>query len=315
MDALIGHTGFVGQNLSRQHGFEGQFNRANLPSAASQTFDTVVCAAAPGSMFEANRDPAEDRRKIEALIAMLGTMTARRFILISSVAVLANFAAVDEGTADFEETIAYGVHRRLLEKAVEAMFADSLIVRLPALYAPGLKKNFLFDIANPMPAFLNAQRFDELRDRLPPPLSTAFAALYQWNEALAAFSLDRAALQACPGKPALAEAVVATGLSALSFTNRDSRYQFYDVGQLWSDIGKATAHGLKTLHLSPPPIAASAIYTAVTGDVMPQTDARIHVEDMGTRHADLWGKSGRYMMDSEDVLAGLSAFAGRMTAR
>ncbi len=314
MDALIGYTGFVGGNLMRQHRFEGLFNSSNLASSASQPFDTVLCAAAPGSMFEANRDPDGDLRKVEALIAALRRIDARRFVLISSVAVLADFTAEDEGSTRFEETLAYGAHRRLLEAAVADMFADSLIVRLPALYGPGLKKNFLFDMANPMPAFLKADRFDEVRARLGGALAPGFSALYHWNEPLAAFSLDRAALAASPLADALADAVIGTGLSALSFTHRDSHFQFYDVTDLWRDIGKATAQGLEVLHLSPPPIAASAIYTAISGDVMPVTEARIHIEDMGTRHADLWGKSGRYMMNPDDVLAGVAAFAGRSAA-
>lgn len=314
MDALIGHTGFVGQNLRRQHRFEGLFNSSNLGLAASGPFDTVLCAAAPGSMFEANRDPDGDLGKVEALIAALRRIDTRRFVLVSSVAVLADFVAEDEASTRFEEALAYGAHRRLLETAVADMFADSLIVRLPALYGPGLKKNFLFDMANPMPAFLKAERFDELQARLGDALAPAFAALYRWNEALAAFSLDRGALAASPGADALTKAVVETGLSALSFTHPDSRFQFYDATGLWRDIGKATARGLDVLHLSPPPITAGAIYTAITGDVMPMTEARIHNEDMGTRHADLWGKSGRYMMDRDDVLAGVTAFAGRSVA-
>jgi hypothetical protein len=43
---------------------------------------------------------------------------------------------------------AYGLNRRLLEKFVEAHFPEHLIVRLPGLVGPGLRKNVIFDFLN-----------------------------------------------------------------------------------------------------------------------------------------------------------------------
>jgi hypothetical protein len=82
MDALIGHTGFVGGTLAHQHAFGARFNSATIDSAAGQTFDTVVCAAAPGSMFEANRFPDRDAARMQALMDKVGAIRARRFVLI-----------------------------------------------------------------------------------------------------------------------------------------------------------------------------------------------------------------------------------------
>ena len=42
----------------------------------------------------------------------------------------------------------YGLHRRRLEKFVEDHFANHLIVRLPGLVGPGLRKNVIFDFLN-----------------------------------------------------------------------------------------------------------------------------------------------------------------------
>ena len=49
---------------------------------------------------------------------------------------------------------------------------------------------------------------------------------------------------------------------------------------------------------------------------MPETAARLHREDMHTRHAHLWGRNGPYLDDAENVLERLSAFyaAERMAA-
>ena len=159
--ALIGHTGFVGSTLARQAVFSHRFNSANIDEAAGLRFDTVVCAAAPGSMLEANTARAADRAKIHALLDQLSRLQADRFILISSIAVLADFAGGDdEGACAFQTDLAYGRHRRELEAFVEDHFADPLIVRLPALFGRGLRKNFLFDLMNPVPSMLKADRLD-----------------------------------------------------------------------------------------------------------------------------------------------------------
>ena len=41
---------------------------------------------------------------------------------------------------------------------------------------------------------------------------------------------------------------------------------------------------------------------------MPITKARVHLEDMRTRHAALWGLQGSYLEDGKTVLAKLKKF-------
>jgi nucleoside-diphosphate-sugar epimerase len=162
-DAIIGHTGFVGAALSGQHSFPAKFNSRNVETIFGQRFETLVCAAAPGSMLEANSAPERDRAAIEALTAQLSDVKAQRFVLISSIAVLADFAAGDdEDTQAFQEALAYGRHRRMLEAFCETRFDTCLVVRLPALFGQGLRKNFVFDLMNPVPTLLPEARFKTL---------------------------------------------------------------------------------------------------------------------------------------------------------
>jgi len=90
-----------------------------------------------------------DRQNIDRLIAHLETVTCQTFILISTVDVFKSPIGVDEDTPVDETGLhPYGLHRRLLEKFVQSHFANHLIVRLPGLVGPGLRKNVIFDFLN-----------------------------------------------------------------------------------------------------------------------------------------------------------------------
>jgi len=306
---LIGHTGFVGSALARQAGFARCYNRANIASIAGESFGTLVCAAAPGSMLTANRAPDEDRARIEALIAALEQVHAERFVLVSTIAVLADFAGGDdEGTSAFQQKLAYGRHRRMLEAFIESHFAGHLIIRLPALFGPGLVKNFVFDLMNPVPNLIGAARLGDLVARLAPPLAALLARLYAPDPLTGMLRLDRAALNADPRRRALEEALEALGASATFFHHPATTYQYYPVMRLWQDIAIAREAGLTHLHLAPEPLSAAAIHERLLGRPMPQTGARLHREDMRTRHAGLWGAEGPYQFGAAATLDRLAAF-------
>lgn len=148
-NALIGYTGFVGSTLLKQAPFGSLYRSTNIAEIEGKTFDTVVCAGAPAQKWIANREPEADRQKIEDLITHLKSMTCKTFVLISTVDVFKNPLEVDEDSiVDESELHAYGLHRRLLEKFVERHFPNHLIIRLPGLVGPGLRKNVIFDFLN-----------------------------------------------------------------------------------------------------------------------------------------------------------------------
>jgi hypothetical protein len=306
---LIGHTGFVGSALLRQTHFDACFNSANIAEIEGQAFGTLVCAAAPGSMIEANRAPERDAAQIDALIARLDRVEAKRFVLISSIAVLADFAGGDdESTTAFQQDLAYGRHRRALEAFIEARFPGSLIVRLPALFGAGLRKNFLFDLMNPVPSMLTEAKRNALVQALEGDLAPWLAALYTPDAATGLLKLDRATLNADPRRAGLEAALDGLGATATQFHHRDTTYQYYDTSRLWQDIGIALAAGLAHLHLAPEPLRAADIHARLTGRPMPETPARLHREDMRTAHAGLWDAAGPYQFAADDTLDQLAAF-------
>lgn len=148
-DALIGWSGFVGGTLLRQAEFGTLYRSTDIGEIDGRVFDTVICAGAPAQKWLANREPEADRQKIEDLIAHLATIRCKTFVLISTVDVFKSPLGVDEDTAVDEVGLhAYGLHRRLLEKFVAQQFPRHLIVRLPGLVGPGLRKNIIFDGLN-----------------------------------------------------------------------------------------------------------------------------------------------------------------------
>ncbi|WP_443692738.1 pyridine nucleotide transhydrogenase [Pseudomonas protegens] len=159
VSALVGFSGYVGSTLLKQTRFERLYRSTTIGEVDGQSFDTVVCAGAPAQKWIANRYPETDREKIDGLIAHLSTIQCKTFILISTVDVFKNPVCVDEDTSvDESDLHAYGLNRRRLEKFVESHFAEHLIVRLPGLVGPGLRKNVIFD-------FLNDNNLDSIDSR------------------------------------------------------------------------------------------------------------------------------------------------------
>ena len=144
--ALIGHTGFVGGNLAKQRPYSASFNSSNIADIAGQTFDTIVCAGVQAVKWKANKDPDTDWAGIEKLLQPLRSVTAKRFILISTIDVYANPNGVTEDTAPSLENHAYGRHRVKVEEFVRDRFAEHHIIRLPGLFGEGLKKNVIYDL-------------------------------------------------------------------------------------------------------------------------------------------------------------------------
>ena len=177
MDALIGHTGFVGANLKRQRHFGAQYRSSDIAAIEGRTFDRVVCAGVTAVKWWANQNPAEDRQGIERLMRHLQHVQARHFVLISTVDVYASPLGVTEADAPTLDGLhPYGLHRAMLEAFVAHRFPRHTIIRLPALFGPGLKKNAIYDLMhdNRLDAIPPEGRFQWYPlDRLADDLDTA----------------------------------------------------------------------------------------------------------------------------------------------
>lgn len=157
--ALIGCTGFVGSTLRRSTSFDDGFHSTDINRIDGNSYDLIVSAAAPAKKWLANQKPVEDAAAIDGLIQHLRTVKANAFVLVSTVDVFQSPVRVDEQSEiSLEGLQPYGYNRRRLEIFVREHFELSLIVRLPGLVGPGLRKNIIYD-------FLNHNNLDRIDSR------------------------------------------------------------------------------------------------------------------------------------------------------
>lgn len=251
-DILVGYSGFVGTNIAEKHSFEGLYNSKNIEQSYGTNPELLVYAGVPSAMFLANNFPEKDFEVIENAMKNIKMINPKIIVLISTIAIYDNPVDVDE-TAEINiaKLTTYGKNRLLLEQFVEKNYDNYLIVRLPALFGKGLKKNFIYDYINIVPALLTVAKFEELIAK---------------NDLIKKFyKLQDNGFYKCKyvdneEKNLLKEYFNSIGFSALNFTDSRSVYQFYDLSNLWNHIEKALKLGIKKLNLATEPISVQELY-------------------------------------------------------
>lgn len=144
--ALIGYTGFVGGNLNSQYNFDDLYNSKNIHEIEGKEYDLVVSAANRAEMWRINQEPEVDLAEINEFISHIQKAKIGKLVLVSTVGVYKNPNGANEDTPiETEGLLPYGVNRYHLEQFCNETF-NTLIVRLPGLFGPGLKKNVIFDL-------------------------------------------------------------------------------------------------------------------------------------------------------------------------
>lgn len=297
---LVGSTGFVGGNLAVQGAFTRKYHSTDVQDGFGRDNDLVVYAGVPAAMFLANSDPQADLAVMRAARENLRRLNAKQTVLISSICVYADSRGRTEADEPQPEGLAaYGANRLQLERWVREDFPAALIVRLPALYGQGLKKNFLYDLHTVTPALLRPAKYRELAAKsalVRAGYSDAGNGFYRLNG-----HADGAALRAWFAQ---------NDFNALCFTDSRSRYQFYPLARLWRDLRAALDYGLTTLNLTTPPVSAAEVYAAVAGktDFHNELPAPPFDYDLRSRYADLLGGREGYLCTREQELADIVRF-------
>jgi nucleoside-diphosphate-sugar epimerase len=148
-NALIGYTGFIGQNLKNQMDFSFFYNSKNISEIRNKEFDLVVSSGNSSTRWLVNKNPKEDLDNIISFIENIKTIKAKKIVLLSTIDVYQNpYDVTEDSSIDSINENSYGHNRFFLEKAIRDIFSSCLIVRLPIVYGHGFKKNVIFDALN-----------------------------------------------------------------------------------------------------------------------------------------------------------------------
>lgn len=296
---LVGSTGFVGGNLLAAYPFDAAYHSTDVQNGFGRDNGLVVYAGVPAAMYLANADPAADLAVMAAARENLRRLAPKKVVLISSICVFADSRGKTEADEPTPEGLApYGANRLQLERWVREDWPDALIVRLPALYGKGLKKNFLYDLHTITPALLRPDKYRQL---------AAESELVRIGYEDAGNGFYKLSGKADPA--ALRAWFAAASFNALAFTDSRSVYQFYDLARLWRDIRTALDADLRVLHLATPPLSAARVYEAFTGKTFTNHLPGAPFDyDLRTRYAALLGGAGEYLCTEPECLTAVCDF-------
>jgi len=149
-NAIVGYSGFVGLNLLQFYKFNYFYNSKNFKDAKNKTFDTLFFCGIPAIKWKANKYPDEDNYIIEEIKNILNTITIKKIILISTIDVYENINnnLNEDYNINYNKNHTYGKNRFLFEEYIKERYNNYHIIRLPALFGKGLKKNIIYDFIN-----------------------------------------------------------------------------------------------------------------------------------------------------------------------
>jgi len=149
VSVLIGSTGFVGRHLLNGLHFDLAVHRSNVEEIKGKETELLICAGLPAEKWKANLNPELDFSNMSDLAQILSTVRSKKAVLISTVDVYQPAVHVQENNSPSLNGIsAYGRHRAWFEIFFQSNFPDSLVIRLPGLFAPDVRKNLIHDLLN-----------------------------------------------------------------------------------------------------------------------------------------------------------------------
>lgn len=308
MKGLIGYTGFVGSNLDKQIEFERKYNSKNILDIKNEEFDILYCAGVSAVKWFANQNPEKDIENINSLIDNLKTIKTKKFVLISTIDIYSDLGDVDEDRIpNVLEQDTYGKNRYYLENWVKDNFQDYLIVRLPALFGEGLKKNFIYDLLNPIPSSIVSKKWEELKLNLKLEKFLTIKKSYSKDENNN-YNFKKDIEKEL--KIELENTLKEYGFTSLSFTDTRSYFPFYNLDNLKKDIELAIENNIKVLNLSVKPLTCKEIAKEVFGlDLKNHIDGREPVKyDMKSKYAKIYNGEDGYLYSKEETIDFLKKF-------
>ncbi|MBQ7902349.1 MAG: NAD(P)-dependent oxidoreductase [Oscillospiraceae bacterium] len=303
MKALVGYTGFVGSNLAAGYKFDGLYNSKNIKEAYGTNPDVLYYSGVPAAKFIANKFPDMDMAIMRGAVENIRKINPKKLVLISTVDVYKAPNGKDEDAVmDTEGLEAYGKNRLWLEGQVREICPDCHIVRLPGLYGKNIKKNFIYDFINFIPALLNEKKMAELSAK--EPVLKEYYALRDDGFWAVKGDIDRTALK---------ELFKKLGFSALNFTDSRGVFQYYNLKYLYQDIQKVIDNNIPLMNIATQPIEIGTLHKVLTGqDFENKVAAKPPYYDFRTKYAEIFGGRDGYIQTSDFVYNDIKEFVSEM---
>ncbi len=298
-DLLVGVTGFVGGNLAKSHFFQATCHSTDVHTYYGTEPELCVYAGVPSTMYLANANPDGDLDIIKQALTNIRMIKPKKLVLISTVAVYSKTKDVDESIGlELSGVSAYGRNRALLEEWVRIEFPSTTIIRLPALYGEGIKKNFLYDIHMIVPSMLKHEKFEELCNKNECIQNSYILADNGFYKLSDSADLD-----------SMRHFFEKNDFNALSFTDSRSRYQFYNLGRLWVDICRILDNKIELINLVTPPVSAGMIYEYVIGNKGWENRLESFFDyDIKTKYSEVFGHNDGYICRINDEIKDIVQF-------
>ncbi len=305
MKSLVGYTGFVGGNICAAGEFEGRYNSKNIEEAFETKPELLIYAGITAEKFIAAKFPEQDLEIIRNAEENIKKIGPEKLVLISTIDVYEDSFHADEETPALGQGV-YGQNRSALESWVKENYENYLIVRLPALFGKGIKKNFIYDYIKYIPALLNEEKFGQLSAEKP--------------ELKDYYSLNEKGFYACrsleePEKEQLKSVFKELGFSALNFTDSRAVYQFYNLENLYADIQKALQKNIRVLNITTEPLSSNEVYQYLTGEEFTNeiTETPAHYDARTRFYEEMGGfaaedGNGGYLYRKDEILKEIKEF-------
>ncbi len=303
MKALVGYTGFVGSNLASEGDFDGLYNSKNVKEAYGTNPDILFYSGVPAAKFIANKFPEMDMAIMRGAVENIRKINPKKLVLISTVDVYKDPNGKDEDSimeTDGLET--YGKNRLWLEQQVKEICPDYHIIRLPGLYGKNIKKNFIYDFINYIPALLNEKKMAELSGK-----DAKLKEFYSLRED------GFWAVKADADRAVLKEMFKKLGFSALNFTDSRGVFQYYNLKYLYKDIRKVIDNDIRVMNIATQPIEIGVLHKKLTDqDFVNKVAAKPPYYDFKTKYADVFGGKDGYIQTADFVYNDIKEFVSEM---
>ena len=302
MISLVGYTGFVGSNIYAAAGSKitGLYNSKNIKAAYDTNPDLLIYAGLRAEKYLANNAPEQDKGLILQAEENIQKINPKRLVLISTIDVFKLPKNVYETSAiETDGLHAYGYNRYQLELWARKYDPNAIIIRLPGLFGKNIKKNFIYDYINIVPSMLKREKFEELNKK-----ASDLKAYYKLQEN-GFYKLYASEKEKNDLKSVFRE----LGFSALNFTDSRSKFQFYNLINLWKDIQITIEAGIKLWHPAAEPISAAELYHHLEGkEFVNELQGNPVDYNYKTIHDTIWyGKNG-YIANKHMIMDEIKSF-------